>query len=286
MKKLIIGLIVLIIIFIAVYTVINKETVFDGERDDYGCLVDAGYNWNSTLQECVRKIEKKPVEYQVTDFESCRKAGYDIMESYPRQCKTLGGNLFIEEIEIEDSCSLIDCAEGYECRELELCPTCQDSENCPCQKTYSCFEITENINNENCEDSDGGLNYYEKSSLMVICAGPCGVWQDSCKDSKTLIEYYCDDELNNNFVEYVCPGPCVDGACIENKQDCESSFVFSCEKITLGEEPGENETIPVVCGCKPLECRVGEQIVVSLAGGTWEDDSLKGIFECSEEVPA
>ena len=277
---------VLIVIILAGFIVLNMEKILDGERDDYGCLVDAGFRLNETLKECVREIDLD-LEYQVIDFETCLDAGYEVLESYPRGCKTLGENLFIEEIEIGDSCDFVDCPLGYECRELELCPTCQDTEKCPCQKTYSCFETTENINNLNCEDPDGGLNYYEKSSLVVECEGPCGVWPDSCKDEKILVEYYCDEELNDNFVEYECGEGCVDGACVGSAQtDCAAGSFFVCEEITLGEEPSENETIPIVCGCKPLECGAGEQVVVSLGEGVWADGFLKGLFECSEEVPA
>lgn len=34
----------------------------------------------------------------VTDFESCAKAGYLIMESYPAQCKTPEGKMFVQII--------------------------------------------------------------------------------------------------------------------------------------------------------------------------------------------
>ncbi len=38
-------------------------------------------------------------EIEISDFENCAKAGYPILESYPRQCKTPDGKTFIEEIE-------------------------------------------------------------------------------------------------------------------------------------------------------------------------------------------
>jgi hypothetical protein len=36
---------------------------------------------------------------QITSFEECEAAGYPVMESYPRQCRTPEGALFVEEIE-------------------------------------------------------------------------------------------------------------------------------------------------------------------------------------------
>ena len=38
-------------------------------------------------------------ESKITNFEECITAGYPIMESYPRQCRTPDGELFMEEID-------------------------------------------------------------------------------------------------------------------------------------------------------------------------------------------
>ena len=38
----------------------------------------------------------------ITSFSECANAGYPIMESYPRQCRTPGGKTFIEEIETKN----------------------------------------------------------------------------------------------------------------------------------------------------------------------------------------
>lgn len=40
-----------------------------------------------------------PVE--ITSFEECVEAGNPVMESYPRQCRTEDGQLFVEEIDLE-----------------------------------------------------------------------------------------------------------------------------------------------------------------------------------------
>jgi hypothetical protein len=41
-----------------------------------------------------RNVTPKP---KVTSFEECAKAGYPVMESYPRQCTVAGGKTFVEE---------------------------------------------------------------------------------------------------------------------------------------------------------------------------------------------
>jgi hypothetical protein len=44
-------------------------------------------------------IKKKPTQVTlVTSFETCEKAGYPVMESFPRQCKTPDGRTYAEEI--------------------------------------------------------------------------------------------------------------------------------------------------------------------------------------------
>lgn len=40
---------------------------------------------------------------QISSFLECEQAGYPIMESYPRQCRTAEGNLFVEIIDSEEA---------------------------------------------------------------------------------------------------------------------------------------------------------------------------------------
>jgi hypothetical protein len=43
----------------------------------------------------VKEQKKLP---QVNNFEECAKAGYAVMESYPRQCRDAKGQLFFETV--------------------------------------------------------------------------------------------------------------------------------------------------------------------------------------------
>ena len=46
------------------------------------------------------------VPKKITNFEECAAAGYPVMESYPRQCKTPDGRNFVETIKLtEQTCS-------------------------------------------------------------------------------------------------------------------------------------------------------------------------------------
>ncbi len=79
----------------------NWDKIIGGERDEHGCLVDAGYSWNETEQSCIRAwLEKNDADYyQIKNFNHCADAGYPVMESYPRQCRVPNRTLFVEEIE-------------------------------------------------------------------------------------------------------------------------------------------------------------------------------------------
>lgn len=42
-----------------------------------------------------------PFQAAVTDFESCASAGNAVMESYPRQCRSTDGRLFVEQVAVQ-----------------------------------------------------------------------------------------------------------------------------------------------------------------------------------------
>ncbi len=113
--------------------------------------------------------KKTDVNINVTDFESCVKAGNPVMESYPPQCRS-GGQTFVEEscqdgkgkiltisdakkIAVESECGnrlKLDCAcpDGYK-KEGDTCnPLCYYSEpkclapSIQCERSYVCNEGT------------------------------------------------------------------------------------------------------------------------------------------------
>ncbi len=47
-------------------------------------------------------VAPEPVVSTITSFEECKSAGYPIMESYPEQCRTPDGKLFVRDIKKED----------------------------------------------------------------------------------------------------------------------------------------------------------------------------------------
>lgn len=47
-------------------------------------------------------VAPEPITSTITTFDECKNAGYPIMESYPEQCRTPEGKLFVREIKKED----------------------------------------------------------------------------------------------------------------------------------------------------------------------------------------
>jgi len=48
--------------------------------------------------EVKNDVDDKEPPQEVSNFKECEQAGYPVMESYPRQCRTPDGRLFVEEI--------------------------------------------------------------------------------------------------------------------------------------------------------------------------------------------
>jgi len=67
-----------------------------------GMKIEGDKSAKELVQELLKKEEGKGGLFLnnsfITDFEECMKAGYPVMESYPRQCKTEDGNSFVEKI--------------------------------------------------------------------------------------------------------------------------------------------------------------------------------------------
>jgi hypothetical protein len=75
-----------------------------------------------------------------------------------------------------------------------------------------------------CTDSDGGLQYYIKGSILLKENGiPGASGSDYCTGvGNDMIEYICQGSTYTT-VKYSCPNGCSNGACIEQAQNCTDS---------------------------------------------------------------
>lgn len=67
-----------------------------------------------------------------------------------------------------------------------------------------------------CTDNDGGKNYYEKGDVNFVSLGENKTLQDKCYNEKTLLEYFCEDNMMRNE-NFDCSDGCSEGVCIIDK---------------------------------------------------------------------
>lgn len=105
---------------------------------------------------------KDIMEKKVNSFEDCVQEGNAVMESYPRQCRSKAGDLFVEEIKdlpVDDKQEEVFCVEVYDpvCGQIEV--QCIKAPCDPIWQTFSneCFANkakAKNIKKGACEGLD------------------------------------------------------------------------------------------------------------------------------------
>ncbi|HYC83255.1 MAG TPA: hypothetical protein VEB60_01760 [Candidatus Paceibacterota bacterium] len=97
-----------------------------------------------------RDIFTNVEETSITSFAECAAAGYPIMESYPEQCRTPDGRLFVNEIATSSAptiststpntakaCKPTGCS-GQICADEEMASTCEFREEYACYESAVC----------------------------------------------------------------------------------------------------------------------------------------------------
>jgi hypothetical protein len=130
---------------------------------------------------------------EITSFVECINAGNYIMESYPRQCRTESGELFVEEIEKDDNS-----------KEFVVCTT--DTMQCPdgswVKRTGPNCEFVCKKENEPYWLNDQIILLQFKESLKYSCIGcnkedVCIDYDESAENSilTETEDLYCDNEF-------------------------------------------------------------------------------------------
>lgn len=111
----------------------------------------------------------------VTNFEECAAEGNPVMESYPRQCRTKDGRLFVEELADQPSssdgtgisangCAVAGCS-GQLCVSAEEASTIITT--CEFRAEYACYREA------SCEpQADGKCGWTETPELQQCLASP------------------------------------------------------------------------------------------------------------------
>lgn len=120
-------------------------------------LAVLGYWWWATRQA-------PPQEARfITSFEECVAAGYPVMESYPRQCRTPEGAVYTEEIGGERTATATGgCFIGGCNSEI-----CSDQEGmmstCEYRPEYACYETAQ------CGRGEGGACGWRQTPELTAC---------------------------------------------------------------------------------------------------------------------
>jgi hypothetical protein len=110
---------------------------------------------------------------RITSFEECAAAGNPVMESYPRQCRSQDGQLFVEDISNENPVEhprIMDPRLGDGCVAAGcsgvLCVSPEESDTvttCEYRAEYACYD------NAKCEKQTNGKCGWTMSSTLTAC---------------------------------------------------------------------------------------------------------------------
>jgi hypothetical protein len=117
-----------------------------------------------------------PFTAVITNFDECVAAGNPVMESYPRQCRTTDGRLFVEEIAnmpdpnqtssgiTANGCAVAGCSQQL-CVSEEEAPTIVTT--CEFRSEYMCYAEA------SCEpQADGKCGWTQTAELQRCLADP------------------------------------------------------------------------------------------------------------------
>lgn len=107
---------------------------------------------------------------QITNFEECAKAGYPILESYPRQCRT-NDNIFIEEYCSKEGTTYTMTLE--KAKQIAINSECGDrlKETYVCNENTGTYWIDLNIEREGCNPACVVNFETEKAEINWRCTG-------------------------------------------------------------------------------------------------------------------
>ncbi len=121
----------------------------------------------------------------------------------------------------------LTCTPSLKCEgnsRYEVKADCSEGERIPCGASETCVNgacvpstppaTTVTNTTRTCEDSDGGLTYYN-AGIITACEGSNCITQTEACNGKQLIEYLCNVEKKVLAINMTCPNTCADGACVK-----------------------------------------------------------------------
>jgi hypothetical protein len=156
-----------------------------------------------------------------------------------------------------------------------------------------------------CTDLDDGQNFNTKG-YITYTNNPQRILTESdiCDSNSVVVERICVDPYDNskNFVEYTCPGGCLDGACVitSGYTQCSDSdggknyFAKGNMKWTLDNKVYTDNDFCIIKGqlsrsteCSGPECKLAEMYCINALPQTEEYNCAYGCKDgaCIKEIP-
>lgn len=179
--------------------------------------------------------------------DECREEGDDGFDIYTKGNASIGTNYDADSCVNETTLREFWCNETDGLRDWTEV-RCENG--CIPEAQGACRRNASDINGSNtrCNDSDNGINYYEKGTITL--AGTTIPMEDQCDETNPnlLRENYCLPEGWLNQTTYLCPGGCNDGACSLSGLNCEP-FIANGKKLSAKTRVQNNSGIYY---CDPL----------------------------------
>ena len=125
------------------------------------------------LMNVAPRIGPVALDPVITNFEECAAAGNAVMESYPRQCRSKDGHVFVEELPDQatstspifaNNCAVAGCS-GQLCVSVDEASTIVTT--CEYRAEYSCYKEA------SCEpQTDGKFGWTQTAQLKQCLANP------------------------------------------------------------------------------------------------------------------
>lgn len=218
--------------------------------------VGGGFYLNSLLKE-----------QKITDFESCARAGYPVMESYPRQCKTPSGKSFTEKVSEQDQKKVQPPVNGGFC--IQVITPAKDPKTGQCKEFPTPCDVPEGWETlDSCSPTSNDI-----SSWKIYTNNEYGFtlkYPNNWLEGQPRKNYYIPDQGVRTFG--ISLGPSITITDAEEKTKTTASSIFAVD-ITIADQ----EVLNNLTSCFVEQVNLKSEIIISgKPASLYKNESLCG----------